>query len=171
MTIAHKKLRVLIFANCQGGALWHFLSKLLGAHFDLEFIHIENYHAMHKTNLIFERRDFIQNADLLIYQPLVSEPQGRECQYGIHPDVRALLPLSAKTISVPFIYNYALWPMIEEGGGIKSGNDLFKALQLSGSEEEVLSAYSSGRLEFSFLIVILKHKVFSGKKSVDAMLS
>ena len=106
-----KKKCCVIYANCQERG-FHVCLEKSEAFCEQYEIHLyENYAMMiHKDPLPV---DILKQADLFIYQPLAD-------RHGIYSSehIKSYLPPHCKTISFPYIYNSALWPLFPDDGKI-----------------------------------------------------
>jgi len=137
-----KKL-CLIYANCQGRSVNTFLQRS-GAFLERYQVEVvENYSVITTGGGI--PFDVLKRTDLFIYQPV-------SAQHGIYAtdNLKKYLPTECVTISFPYIYNDALWPLFEEAGKIK-GKEVVVALTKKGlSLKTIADMFCAGRIDFQF---------------------
>ena len=96
------KMKIFIFANCQGAAIGHLL-KIAG--YD-NIAHQHNYTYIYDTTLQETTKNELETCDIFIYQPLSN----------IYPvyntnNLKKYLKSDCISISFPYIYNDALIPL------------------------------------------------------------
>jgi hypothetical protein len=128
-----------------------FLAPLLNLHFDAEFLHVENYIAFDNPQIIEDAAEFISSSDLIIYQPLSEYHRGVPAAGGLHERVLELSPVRAARVSVPYIFNDALWPICSEADKIVTSGLAVHAIRSEPSLSAAIALYDSGKLDFSFL--------------------
>ncbi len=133
----------IIYANCQGCGIELFLNKH-DLYRDTFVTHrLENHILISQQAPI--PTDLFRKASLLIYQP-VGEIHGR--YYTNH--LKSYLPEHCQSISFPYIYNNALWPLYEEGESI-IGEQIISELFESGlSLQSVVDLFCGERIDFQF---------------------
>jgi hypothetical protein len=105
-----EKLNVIIFATCQGEAISKFLntSKEFTDNFIITNVS-HNYKYINDNASYFDANiGVIKNADVFIYQPLDSRFGKNATDY-----IKTLLKPTCKTISIPFVYNFSLWSIVQ----------------------------------------------------------
>ena len=102
------KKRVVIYANCQGDAIQGILAyhSDLSDEYDLFGARVLNNYVYMNTNAGLPY-DILGEADLFIYQP-ISTDRGK---YSSIELLKTLKP-GCKTVSFPYIYNYAFWEVL-----------------------------------------------------------
>lgn len=130
----------LVFANCQGLGLAHFLRK---ANFPFEIRTFENYRFILKEQDPAEFKELAKRADVFIYQP--THPKYDDlCAQNI---VDGVLPKHCKTVSFPYLFNSGIAPLLEHGQDI-CGAEYVRALMDVCSNEEILQRYEDGTINF-----------------------
>lgn len=137
-----KKL-CLIYATCQGRGINTFLQKSAAFQDRYRVEIVENYLAITAgAGILF---DVLQQADLFIYQPVAT-------RHGIYAtdNLRKYLPLQCVTISFPYIYNDALWPLFEEADKIKGREIIVQLIEKGVSLKNIVEMFCSGEIDFQF---------------------
>jgi len=119
----------IIFANCQGEAIHHFLkkSKEFTQNYNVRyFINFEIIEKGHNAKFF----ELLKSADLFIYQPL----NKKHIEYATE---NLLLKVNKKCtiISFPYIYNTAGSPLLEIGDSNNNKENLNLAYNILGSEK------------------------------------
>lgn len=102
------KKRVLIYANCQGRAIRDILayhSELAKEYNIFGATVISNYDYMNTHKGL--PYDLLAETDLFIYQPISSD----RGEYSTQELLKTLKP-ECKTVSFPYLYNYAFWEVL-----------------------------------------------------------
>jgi len=150
-------LKVLIYANCQGSGIEKFIFPEISKHMDVSISHEVNYAAItggygesNVSNLPEDFMSKIQEADVFIYQPIAEKHGVLSTNKLVKYSITNFLPENCLSISFPYAYNNALWPVFSEGKSIKIDSLLLKAAKNSSSEKELISLYNSGNIRFEF---------------------
>lgn len=107
------KKQVISYANCQGKNIIRILAKhpTLSLEYDFEnALCIGNFGAIQeKVTLPYDK---IESCDLFFYQPT-------DAKYGIYgtPDILSHLKSDCKSLSYPYLYNYAFWECLVYADG------------------------------------------------------
>lgn len=138
-----KKKCCVIYGNCQERGLDVFLrkSKPFQEQYD---IHVFENYAMILGNIPLPV-DILKRANLFIYQPLAN-------RHGIYASnhVKSLLSPQCKTISFPYIYNSALWPLFKDDQEMV-GKEVIVALMEKGlTLKRILDKFCAGDIDFQF---------------------
>lgn len=133
----------LIYANCQGWALGHFLNKNLFFQADYKIEYLVNYLMINQKKDI--SIDLLQSADLFIYQPVREE-------HGIYSTDHVLSYLrdSCRQISFPYLYNDALWPLFRDEKRIVNASAITDLLESGASVVEIAVKFLSLQIDFQF---------------------
>ena len=137
-----KKL-CLIYATCQGRGITAFLQQSAAFRDSYRTEIVENYLAI--TNGAGNLFDVLQRTDLFIYQPV-------SARHGIYAtdNLRKYLPSQCITISFPYIYNDALWPLFEEADKIKGKEVIVQLIEKGVSLKEIVDMFCAGGIDFQF---------------------
>ena len=137
-----KKL-CLIYANCQGGALNVFLQKSDEFSSRYQTKIIENYSLIANGSAL--PVNSLRRADLFIYQPVAAK-------HGIYAsdNLKKYLPPKCLTISFPYVYNDALWPLFEEGTKIKGKEVIVSLIEQGFSLKKIVELFRAGQIDFQF---------------------
>jgi len=113
------KKKCLIFANCQGQEISHFLLRHKEYAGTYETVHLSNFDFIRNKKPLLIK--VLQQTDCFIYQPLSN-------QYGLYSsdNIVSYLRPGCVTISFPYIYNDALWPFAPSGNSLKGGEILIR---------------------------------------------
>ena len=137
------KKSCVIYANCQGLGILHFLMKHGEFTEDFNIILFSNFQIiLEKIPLPLEA---FKRADLFIYQPLSK----RHGPYSSDNVINGLHK-NCKALSFPYIYNDALWPFAPSGSGLKGGEILSGLLAKGCSNEAILAAFRGRSLDCEF---------------------
>ncbi|NGX54106.1 MAG: hypothetical protein K1000chlam4_00829 [Chlamydiae bacterium] len=133
--------KCLVYANCQGDALAHWLNK--NSLFSSEYVidKISNYEHIFDQKKI--PKNLFRRADLCIYQPIGNS-------HGIYAtsNLLRLLKPSCKTISFPYIYNDGLWPIYKNGDKIVNQEPIVELIQQGCSLLEIMTKFISRNINF-----------------------
>ena len=143
----HKKsMRLFIYMNCQGQAIYQFMSNLLNSCSFAEIRHVHNYYDK-RDELLNHHKDYISSSDILIYQPLFNEENGiKTCRM---PEALARhTSESTLKISIPYLFNSGLWPIIYNGSIMRTGQNTIDCIKQCRSERELHSLYDNTAIEF-----------------------
>lgn len=136
-------MKCVIYANCQGIGLRHFLVK---AGFPYEVKSFENYRLILGEQT---KEDFLKSAsecDLFIFQPTdakYDELCAQRC-------VDNVLPKSARTLSFSYLFNSGIAPLLDEHGNIW-GREYVHALMAVYPREQILEMYVRGWIDFGMV--------------------
>lgn len=128
---------IIIWSNCQGEGIKIFLSKI-NAFKESNIIVLKNYQYIEEKKPI--PIDYFNYADLFIYQPLNKKHQ----EYS-DENIIPLVPKTCIKISIPYIYNNALWAF---GSGCMGPIEQLK--QKGYSCDEVISLYLNNKIDYEF---------------------
>ena len=116
------KENVCIYMNCQGNGIKYFLDKLNL----FNITHLENY------KFIYEKRDIpinlLKNTKIFIYQPIKSKNGIYSTDNNINGSIVSFLPESCIKISIPYIYNSALWCLYCDTGKYYGEGEIIKLI-------------------------------------------
>lgn len=133
----------LIYANCQGGAIGHFLKKspFFQANYRIEYL--VNYLMIHEKKEV--SLDQIRKADLFIYQPT-------DEKYGVYSTDNLLLYLkdSCCKISFPYLYNDSFWPLFRAEQKIVNAEPIVNLLDSGISVIEIALKFLCLKIDFKF---------------------
>lgn len=133
----------VIFANCQGGGIQKFLENHPPFSEKYNCYHVSNFEMIREAKPL--PYELFNKTSLFIYQP-VSTKHG---QYSTKEITSHLHPSCIK-ISVPYIYNNALWPFFQEGEKI-IGRETLDFLFANGSNlKQVINFFLELKLDFNF---------------------
>ncbi len=162
--------KCLIYANCQGEALGHFLhhSPQFRAEYSIEYL--ANF------LMISEKKSFdsdqIDSADLLIYQPL-NDDHGPFSTRSL----LTLLPERCRSLSFPYIYNDALWPLFKDGQKIAHSSIITDLLDQGASPLDIAFQFLTLKIDFRFqqrwersLRILTEKEALTDVKVVDFIL-
>jgi len=135
------KKNCLIYANCQGAAIGHFLNKSEQFRETYEIKYIENYKLIDSSTPV-PLNEF-KDTDLLIYQPLGEMHTGYTFK-----ELAPVLKDSCQTISFPYIFNNALWPLIKEGEKIIGDNIIIDLLAKGLSPRKITKMFLNLEIDF-----------------------
>jgi len=137
-----KKL-CLIYANCQGRGVNTFLQQSAAFLERYRTEIVENYLAI--TDGIEIPFDVLQRTDLFIYQPV-------SARHGIYAtdNLKKYLPSQCITISFPYIYNDAVWPLFEEADKIKGKEIIGQLIENGVSLKKIVDMFCAGKIDFQF---------------------
>lgn len=133
----------LLYANCQGIAISHFLNKSPPFRSNYTIEHLCNYQMISQKQDV--SRDLFKRASLFIYQPINGE-------YEIYSTDTVLSYLSdaCLRISCPYIYNDAFWPLFKNGKGVGNAASITDLLDEGASVVEVALQFLSLKMDFRF---------------------
>jgi hypothetical protein len=99
------KIKIFIFANCQGLAIFKILNDKLNSNL-YKISHLHNYYYIHLDYLDNNLKNNLINCDIFIYQPLSNK-------YPIYnsENLKKLLKSNCKTVSFPYVYNNSFTPV------------------------------------------------------------
>ncbi len=133
----------IIYANCQGTALGHFLNKNPVFQSEYQVEYLVNYLMIdEKKEVPF---DLLQKADLFIYQPT-------DEKHGVYATDNLLLYLkdTCHVISFPYIYNNSFWPFFKIDQKIVNAEPIIDLLESGASAIEIVLKFFSLRIDFNF---------------------
>ncbi|MBP2310162.1 hypothetical protein GBZ48_22420 [Azospirillum melinis] len=151
-------LNVLIYANCQGGAIAKFIAPIIAERFNVSIKHRNSYESVllyRESGYTGEEvpedfREDIRQADIFIYQPLKRKYGVLSTDRDIQSSVVNLISSKCMTISVPYAYNTALWPIFADDKAMKANNYLIMASKEASSFSDIENLYWKGHLDFEF---------------------
>lgn len=101
-------MKIIYYSNCQYVGIHYFVKQAIKEPF--EIYHLENY------TLIKEKKpipiDRLSQADIFIYQPIDKRHGIYSTESTVENNIMSYLSPNCKMISVPYIYNSALWCLI-----------------------------------------------------------
>lgn len=101
-------MKIIYYSNCQYVGIHYFVKQAIKEPF--EVYHLENY------TLIKEKKpipiDRLSQADIFIYQPIDKRHGIYSTESTVENNIMSYLSPNCKMISVPYIYNSALWCLI-----------------------------------------------------------
>jgi hypothetical protein len=155
-TALNKKI-CIIYANCQGRGIKIFLQKHPLFNETIEIITLESYIFINEQLQL--PIDLFKTASFFIYQPV-------DNKYGYYATdhVKSYLPEHCQSISFPYIYNNALWPLFEDVQGIVGQEAISKLFEQGYSLKQVTDLFFDEAIDFKFeerfkqSISILKEK-------------
>lgn len=130
----------IIYANCQGMGLAHFLRK---ADFPYEIRTFENFRFILKEQDPEEMMQLAPRCDLFIYQPTDAK-YDTLCAQQI---VNNLLPTHCRTLSFSYMFNSGMFPLCPHGHDIH-GKEFILPLMAVKSDEEIIRMYHDGTIDF-----------------------
>lgn len=137
------KKTCLIYANCQGWGIGHFLSKHPFFQQDYKSEYLINYLMIsQKESLPME---LLRKADLFIYQP-VADSHG---PYSTD-NVLSYLSVTCQKISFPYLYNDAFWPLFRDKETIVNAAPITNLLDSGASALEIAMKFLSLEIDFEF---------------------
>ena len=137
------KKKCIIYANCQGNAVGHFLRKSTEFN-DCYSVHfVSNYSLINSSEQI--PIDLLKEADLFIYQPL-NEKHG---QYEPE-NLKRYTPSRCKSFSFPYIFNDALWPLVRGNGKVVGREAIDDLIEKGYSTREIVQQFLSLSIDFRF---------------------
>ena len=100
-------LNITIYSNCQGIGIKYFLKKsnYILKNYKIHHIRMDNFIRKKKT-IKLKFKNYIKNADILIYQPLNEKHKEFSTK-----NILKLIKPTCKTISFPYIYNNSFYPI------------------------------------------------------------
>lgn len=153
-----EKRKCLIYGNCQGGALGYFLQKSPQFKKNFEIEYLQNFSLMqeHKSLPL----NSLYKSDLFIYQPL------KKIEHGDYRTeiVKSYLPSHCQTISFPYLYNDALWPLFKNGDQVINEEPIVQLINQNASIVDIMFLFLNLKIDFRFKerfeksIEILKRK-------------
>ena len=141
----NKKFTVVVYSNCQTKTTIFILRKILSYVYDATVLEIQTWDGT--KPIYFEMyRNTIASADVVIYQPL-----GFATGFlGMPQDFVELISKECMVITLPYIFNTALWSMVYNPSYLTTSRS-FKQLVDSGiSEKDLIGLYDAGELDFAF---------------------
>lgn len=138
------KKKCLIYANCQGGAIAHFLQKSPQFKSSYAISYLQNY-TMMKEGATFPY-NVLQDVDLFIYQPLKKEAHG-DYRTDI---VKNFLPSGCVSVSFPYLYNDALWPLFKNGNEMVNEGPILELIDQKASIVDIMFLFLSLKIDFRF---------------------
>jgi len=140
-------MKIFIYSNCQGAGVEAFLPLLTNREFT--FRRVENYRVINGEISVDTFLDDLKTSDLLIYQPVGSNHGFLSTTPG-EDNIRSAVRQGAQAISVPYVYNDALWPCFVEGESVRNGEAIDVLLEAGATDEDVQQAYDRGEMDFRF---------------------
>jgi hypothetical protein len=133
----------LIYANCQGRGVETFLKKVPGFTdlFHLQSLDVTDY--VHKGMEVPE--SLFPKAELFIYQPIRDVHGNASTAY-----LKRLLPVHCESVSFPYIYNDALWPVLEDHKGFVGHEPILELFSQGHSIRDVLKRMFHQQIDFRF---------------------
>ena len=133
----------VIYANCQGRALGTFLMKSDRFRDSYQLHYLDNYKMIEEGSIL--PVDLLKKAKVFIYQPIRSN-------HGLYStdNLKGYLQPSCKTISFPYIYNDALWPLLEEGDKIKGEEIIVRMIKGGMNIKKIVGLFCAGKIDFEF---------------------
>lgn len=133
----------LIYANCQGKALGHFLYKspCFQADYQIEFL--PNYLLIQEQKEI--STDLLKRAELFIYQP-VRDEHGIYSTHHLVSHLRDTCP----RLSFPYFYSDALWPLFRDGKRIVNASSITDLLDAGASVGDIALQFLRLQIDFRF---------------------
>jgi len=137
--------KCVIFGNCQGSGVRKFLE--LSKFYDTyEVQQFANWELIQNENMVIPIRS-LQEADLIIYQPLSDVHNCYSTNKNNPQSVFNLLKDTCKTISFPRIHNNAFFPVFHKNPrGIMYGSFTNKV----SSCDELVYLYDNDRIDYDF---------------------
>lgn len=143
--------KALFVGNCQNSGVLHYLNYNECFRNTYEVIRYNNYELIQNRSEL-PKHD-LENADLFVYQP-VNSIHGK---YSTDPNQQGTmlnyLPDYVQTISYPYIYNSALWPLCQarlnanEWFGWES---IYKLLVLGANENDIIELYRQNKIDWNY---------------------
>jgi len=156
------KLNVFIFATCQGGAIAKFLneSQEFRDKYNITDV-VRNYQMIHNDEILIDKYyTSLRDTDVFIYQPLDDRYGKNSTNY-----LKSLLKSTCITISIPYVYNFSLWPLVPALNGdvtdewcnrdgynsVTKNIEIIDDLIKSGlSLNEILLKYDNNQIDFNY---------------------
>lgn len=137
------KKRCLIYANCQGNALGHFLKSIPVFDSTYQMTYWTNYVMIqNKENIPI---DLLKNVDLFIYQPIRDAHGVYSTRHFLN-----LLPERCICISFPYIFNDALWPLFRKDDDVVNKETITDLLAKGASTFDLIIAFLTLKIDFRF---------------------
>ena len=155
-----KEIKIFIYANCQGEGVLHFLQPALRDAVNAKYVYVPIHQILPQNNQESQGNDRLslirkhaENANVFIYQPISSKHEGYSTDQEVSNSIVNCLRSDCLRISMPYVYNDALWPFIgrpEDGYAIINHEPLTELVRGGMSWSEVLSLYDDGKINFRF---------------------
>lgn len=149
-------MKIVYYSNCQCDGLYHFINKKIKH----DKNHIENYSLIKQKKPIPEK--MLKDANIFIYQPIDAKHGKYSTDESVENNIMTHLPEDCKKISFPYIYNSALWVLIEPAhidGFVADYPDINKYINREPIEKlkkegltlnEVINMYNNGNIDFEY---------------------
>ncbi|MFP1130184.1 WcbI family polysaccharide biosynthesis putative acetyltransferase [Asticcacaulis sp. W401b] len=141
-------MKIFIYTNCQGGAFEKLLPRLVDR--DLSITFVENYKVINGDVALEVAQEAAKSADIFIYQPLGVEHGPRSTERGAEDTIGSLVSKRSLRVSMPYIYNDALWPLFEDGPKIRNEDVIIDLVKLGAEPADILEMYDQGKIDWRF---------------------
>ncbi|WP_148294161.1 WcbI family polysaccharide biosynthesis putative acetyltransferase, partial [Azospirillum sp. B506] len=145
-------LNILIYANCQGGAVAKFISPIISESHNVSIKHRNSYESVlmyresgYTGNEVPEDfREDLQQADVFIYQPLKAKYGVLSTERRISDSVLNMISGKCLPISIPYAYNTALWPIYADDKSMRVNNSIVRVSKNASSFSDIEELYWNG---------------------------
>ena len=156
------KKSCIIFGNCQGGGVKQFLE--FSNFYDIYDVKLYANWEMIKNNESIPIQ-YLQNADLVIYQPLTDVHNCYSTNKNNPESFFNILKDTCNTIAFPRIHNNAIFPIFRKR---KEGNEIYGQFNNKIScIDELLYLYDNNLIDYDFKNRMLENYEISKKKEQD----
>lgn len=135
-------MRIVLYANCQGIGILHFLQKKINAHYD----RIEHFRYFDNPDAL--PMDTIKKADIFIFQFTKSKHGICSTDFNADLNIHQYLKKDCLKIGIPSIYQTSFWPIVPDLN-VTVGYEVIKDLKKKYSLQDVLFMYDKGELDFN----------------------
>jgi hypothetical protein len=143
------KTNVVIYANCQGVAVAKYL-QLYSQSENLDITCLENYKFTTGLLNLDDYLEPIRRADKFLFHPLQAK-WGRLSTTAGEDNIVAMLKRECELLTFPYVYNDALWPLIQENDTFLRNHAALDCYLNEGAEcADLIELYNAGRLDFGF---------------------
>jgi len=153
------KKSCIIFGNCQGGGVKQFLE--FSNFYDIYDVKLYANWEMIKNNESIPIQ-YLQNADLVIYQPLTDVHNCYSTNKNNPESFFNILKDTCNTIAFPRIHNNAIFPIFRKR---KEGNEIYGQFNNKIScIDELLYLYDNNLIDYDFKNRMFENYEISKKK-------
>ena len=139
-----RKKNISIYMNCQGEGIKFFFDKLKMFNITL----LENY------KYIYEQRnipiDVIKKTDIFIYQPVKGKNGIYSTEDNIKGNITSFLPRNCLKISIPYIYNSALWCLYCDTGKYIGMTSITKLIDEGLGLPKIIQMFLNKQINFNY---------------------